>query len=72
MSGSKNARNAASIINRTNVCGGVKKAGLAPSTGFFFMTSNPSLTGAVQSVPLFCIPNKTIQTQSYAYLKGRL
>ena len=29
MSGSKSARNAASIVNRTNVCGGVKKAGLA-------------------------------------------
>ena len=72
MSGSKAARNAASIVNRTNVCGGVKKAGLAPSTGFFFLTSNPSLAGAPQSIPLVCIPNTTVQTQSWAYLKGRL
>ena len=72
MSGSKAARNAASIVNRTNICGGPKKAGLAPSSGYFFMTSNPSLAGAPQSIPRFCIPNRTVQTQSYAYLKGRL
>lgn len=71
MSGSKNARNAASICNRTNICGGVKKAGIAPSVGWF-MTSNPTLKGAPQSIPLFCIPNRTVQTQSYAYLKGAL
>ena len=72
MSGSKSARNAASICNRTNVCGGPKKAGLAPSTGFFFMQSNPTLMGAPQSIPLVCVPNHTVQTQSWAYLKGRL
>ena len=34
MSGSKSARNAASICNRTNVCGGTgKKGGLAPRVG---------------------------------------
>ena len=71
MSGSKNARNAASICNRTNICGGVKKAGIAPSVGWF-MTSNPTLKGAPQSIPRFCIPNRTVQTQSYAYLKGSL
>ena len=35
MSGGKMARNAASIVNRQNVCGGMKKPGLAPSVGSF-------------------------------------
>lgn len=68
MSGSKAARNAASICNRTNICGGVKKAGLAPMTGFYFMSSTRGqLNRAPQSVPLFCIPNMTVQTQKYGY-----
>jgi hypothetical protein len=66
MNSSKSARNAASICNRTNVCGGMKKAGLAPRIGFF-MQSNPTLRGAPQSVPLICVPNRTIQTQKYGY-----
>jgi hypothetical protein len=66
MSGSKAARNAASICNRTNVCGGNKKAGLAPTVGWF-MSSNPMLIGAPQTIPRFCIPNRTIQTQKYGY-----
>ena len=47
-SGSRNARNAASICNRTNVCGGSKKAGTAPRVGWF-LSSNPNLIGATQS-----------------------
>lgn len=66
MSGSRSARNAASIVNRTNVCGGMKKAGLAPSVGWF-LSSNPYLTGAPHSIPKFCIPNTTVQTQKYGY-----
>ena len=66
MSGSKAARNAASIVNRTNVCGGNKKAGLAPTVGWF-MSSQPFLIRAPQTIPKFCIPNRTIQTQSYGY-----
>jgi hypothetical protein len=65
-SGSKAARNAASIVNRQNTCGGPKKAGLAPRVGFY-LTNNPMLIGAPQSVPRFCIPNRTIQTQKYGY-----
>ena len=65
-SGGKAARNAASIVNRTNVCGGPKKAGIAPRIGFF-MQSNPTLMGAPQSVPKICVPNRTIQTQKYGY-----
>jgi hypothetical protein len=66
MSAGKSARNQASIVNRTNTCGGNKKCGTAPSVGWF-MSSQPFLLRAPQSVPLFCIPNRTIQTQKYGY-----
>ena len=67
MSGSKFARNSASICNRQNVCGGTaKKAGLAPRVGWY-LTSNVNLVGAPQTIPRFCIPNRTIQTQKYGY-----
>ncbi len=66
MSAGKAARNQASIVNRTNTCGGNKKAGTAPRIGWF-MQSNPTLRRSPQSVPLFCIPNRTIQTQKYGY-----
>ena len=67
MSGSKAARNQASIVNRTNVCGGPKKGGLAPSIGWN-LSSNPNLIGATNTMfGLRCIPNRTIQTQSYGY-----
>ena len=64
-SGSRNARNAASITNRPT-CGGNKKAGTAPRVGFF-LSNNPMLIGAPQSVPKSCVPNTTIQTQKYGY-----
>ena len=64
--GSKSARLQQSICNLQNVCGGVKKAGTAPRVGFF-LTNNPSLIGAVQSVPKTCVPSTTIQTQQYGY-----
>ena len=65
--GSRSARLAASICNRTNVGGGTaKKAGTAPRVGWY-LTSNTMLIGAPQSVPLFTIPNRTIQTQRYGY-----
>jgi hypothetical protein len=67
MGGSKASRNAASICNRTNVCGGVKKAGLAPSSGFWYMQNNPMLNGSVLTMPLRCVPNTSIQTQKYGY-----
>lgn len=66
MSGGKAARNQASIINRTNICGGVKKAGIAPRIGFF-LQSNPMLVGAPQTLPLICVPNRTVQTQKRGY-----
>lgn len=67
LSGSKSARNQASIVNRTNVCGGgSKKSGLAPRVGWF-MQSNPSLVGAPQTLPLKCVANTTVQTQRRGY-----
>jgi len=65
-SAGKAARNAASICTRTNVCGGPKKAGTAPRVGWY-LTNNTMLIGAPQSVPLFCVPNRTVQTQKYGY-----
>jgi len=66
MNAGKMARNAASIVNRPT-CGGNKKSGLAPSVGWF-MTSNPNMIGATNTqYGLMCIPNRTIQTQSYGY-----
>ena len=66
MSGSKMARNAASITNRANCGGSAKKAGIAPRVGWY-LTSNVNLRGAPQSLPLICVPNRTIQTQKYGY-----
>ena len=70
MSGSRAARNQSSIVNRTNTCGGTKKAGLAPSVGWF-MQNNPMLVRAPLSMPLVCIPNRTVQTQKYGYSATR-
>ena len=66
MSGNKMSRNSASICNRTNTCGGNKKSGLAPRVGWY-LSSNTMLVGAPQSVPRFCIPNRTVQTQQTGY-----
>ena len=67
MSGSKAARNQASIVNRPNCGGSAKKGGLAPSVGWY-LSSNPNLIGATNTqFGLRCIPNRTIQTQSYGY-----
>lgn len=73
-SGSRAARNAASITNRPT-CGGNKKSGTAPRVGFY-LSSNVNLIGAPQSTPpTFCNPlgypnwpvSRTIQTQKYGY-----
>jgi len=66
LSGSKMSRNSASLVNRTNTCGGPKKAGIAPRVGWY-LSSNVNLVGAPQTLPRFCIPNTTIQTQKYGY-----
>ena len=65
MNASRSARNSASIVNRTNVCGGNKKAGLAPSSGYWFMQNNPNLTGATNTqFGLVCTGNYSNPSQS--------
>ncbi len=64
MSGSRNARNADSICNRTNNCGGTKKCGLVPRTGTF-LSSNPNMIGATNTqLGLVCVGNYTNSSQS--------
>ena len=63
MSGSRMARNTASITNRPT-CGGNKKAGLAPTVGAF-ISSNPNLIGATNTqYGLVCIGNYSNPSQS--------
>lgn len=64
-SGSRNARNAASICNRTNTCGGTaKKGGLSKTIGFF-MPSNPNLIGGVNTqYGQVCVGNFSNPSQS--------
>ena len=71
---SKRARNQASIVNRTNICGGPKKAGTAPRVGIY-LDNNVKLTRAPQNNPKVCVPNTTTQTQQIGYratISGRL
>ena len=64
MSGSRNARNAASIVNRTNVCGGNKKAGLSKTIGLY-LPSNPNLIGGINTqFGQVCIGNFSNPSQS--------
>ena len=63
LNASKAARNAASLINRPS-CGGPKKAGLAPTVGWF-LSSNPNLIGAVNTqFGLVCRGNYSNPSQS--------
>jgi hypothetical protein len=64
MNSAKAARNQASIVNRTNVCGGNKKGGLAPTVGWY-LPSNPNLIGATNTqYGLVCIGNFSNPSQS--------
>jgi hypothetical protein len=64
LNAAKSARNAASIVNRTNVCGGNKKGGLAPTVGAY-ISSNPNLIGATNTqYGLVCTGNFTNPSQS--------
>jgi len=65
MNAGRHARYSASITNRPT-CGGPKKAGTGPRVGWT-LSSNVRHSRAPQSVPLLCIPSKTIQTQKYGY-----
>ena len=62
--GPKVVRNQSSLVNRTNVCGGSKKGGLAPSVGAY-ISSNPNMIGATNTqYGLVCTGNFTNPSQS--------
>lgn len=62
--GPRVVRNQSSLVNRTNICGGQKKAGLAPTVGNF-ISSNPNLIGATNTqYGLVCVGNFTNPSQS--------
>ena len=64
MSGSRMARNTASIVNRPNCGGSAKKGGLAPTVGAY-ISSNPNLIGATNTqYGLVCIGNYSNASQS--------
>jgi hypothetical protein len=63
MSGSRMARNTASITNRPT-CGGSKKAGLAPTVGAY-ISSNPNLIRGTNTLyGLACTGNYSNPSQS--------
>ena len=63
-SGSRMARNAASITNRPTCGGTAKKGGLSKTIGFF-MPSNPNLIGGTNTqYGLVCTGNFTNASQS--------
>lgn len=70
MNASKAARNQAVIVNRTNTCGGIKKAGLPPRIGLFVL-GDLKLRRATHIAPAMpCNPNipTTLRpTQRYGY-----
>ena len=62
--GVRSARNSASLANRTNECGGVKKGGLSARVGGFIY-SNPRMIGATNTqFGLKCTGNYTNGSQS--------
>ena len=64
---SKAARNQQSICNRTNVCGGIKKAGLAPTIGYFIRGNNICNSPRNTCIPKTCVVSTTIPTQRVGY-----
>ena len=62
--GPKVVRNISSLVNRTNICGGSKKGGLAPSVGAY-VSSNPNMIGATNTqYGLVCKGNFSNPSQS--------
>ena len=52
------------IVSQTNVCGGVKKAGLSPSVGVTSAVLPAISIRGVNSIPLFCLGNFSNPSQS--------
>jgi len=64
MNGSKQARNQASIINRTNVCGGIKKGGLTSRIGVLSANLSAYNEATNTQAGLVCLGNFTNSSQS--------
>lgn len=52
------------IVSQTNTCGGVKKAGLAPTVGVPTAVFPSIYIRGVNSIPLICMGNYTNPSQS--------
>lgn len=62
------ARNNAKLIGRTNVCGGIKKAGIASLVGFSrVLNLRHNLARVVTQQSKTCVISSVIQTQRYGY-----
>ncbi len=62
------ARNNAKLIGRTNVCGGIKKAGMANISGFSRVLGlRHNLARVVTQQSKVCAISSVIQTQRYGY-----
>jgi hypothetical protein len=62
------ARNNAKIIGRTNVCGGMKKAGMANISGFSRVLGlKHNLARVVKQQSKVCVISSVIQTQRTGY-----
>ena len=64
MNSAKSARNAASLVNRTNTCGGVKKGGLHSSVGNLAANQSAYSNATNTQYGLCCIGNFTNPSQS--------
>lgn len=69
MSGGKAARNQASIVNRTNTCGGDKKGGIPSRVGYNQLSIGRigCNSRAPTCMPTKCVVFKITQTQQYGY-----
>ena len=62
------ARNNSKLIGRTNVCGGMKKAGIANLTGFNRVLGlNHNKARVLTQRSDKCVISSVIQTQRYGY-----
>ena len=64
MNSAKSARNQASLVNRTNICGGVKKGGLRSSIANLSANQSAYSNATNSQYGLFCFGNFTNSSQT--------
>lgn len=64
MNGTRSARNQSSIVNRTNICGGDKKGGLAPRIGVLSANLSAYNQATNTQFALTCTGNYSNPSQS--------